>query len=123
MEIDLEAWKKSAPRVLFTAVCSHLRVLLLGSVRLSRQIHGDFRNRGRLLLLGALDEARPPPPRARAASRRHGSDHRSRRGSARRRRKTAAGGASGRDFVPDEAAWREELAEFIRRRGDHFMSC
>ena len=23
----------------------------------------------------------------------------------------------------DEAAWREELAEFIRRRGDHFMSC
>jgi len=22
-----------------------------------------------------------------------------------------------------QAAWREELAEFIRRRGDHFMSC
>ena len=30
---------------------------------------------------------------------------------------------SGWEFVPDEAAWREELAEFIRRRGDHFMSC
>ena len=29
----------------------------------------------------------------------------------------------GWEFVPDEAAWREELAEFIRRRGDHFMSC
>ena len=32
-------------------------------------------------------------------------------------------GDQGWEFVPDEAAWREELAEFIRRRGDHFMSC
>lgn len=32
-------------------------------------------------------------------------------------------GDGGWEFVPDEAAWREELAEFIRRRGDHFMSC
>ena len=32
-------------------------------------------------------------------------------------------GGGGWEFVPDEAAWREELAEFIRRRGDHFMSC
>ena len=32
-------------------------------------------------------------------------------------------GDGGWEFVPDEVAWREELAEFIRRRGDHFMSC
>ena len=36
---------------------------------------------------------------------------------------SAVEGDRGWEFVPDEAAWREELAEFIRRRGDHFMSC
>ena len=85
-------------------------------------IHGDFRKRGRLLLLRALDAARPAHTRARGAPRRHGSDHRPRRGSARRRADDVEGD-HGWEFVPDEVAWREELAEFIRRRGDQFMSC
>ena len=51
----------------------------------SVQIHGDVRNRGgRLLLLGALDAARPAHTRARGAPRRHGSDHRPRRGYSRK---------------------------------------